>query len=78
MAQFKDFELDSIWDKIIKNEYSTAAFHLKDFTGTIILYPMKIYSDETGDMMSIPSNGGYGRDIYQRKCGSAFWLKICD
>ena len=62
--------LIKIWDSIKNGEYTKIANQLTEEHREIaILYPERVYSDETGDMMGIPVNGGYKRDFYILKPG---------
>jgi hypothetical protein len=60
--------LDEIWDSINSDKYIEIE---KEITNKgmeiVVLYPVRVYSDDSGDMMSIPVNGGCKRDIYMRK-----------
>jgi hypothetical protein len=64
----KEETLNKIWDNIKRGEYTKIANQLTETYGEIaILYPEPVYSNEAGDMMTIPVNGGYKRDTYMRK-----------
>jgi len=61
----KKDELNDIWNNIKSGQYKVAADEFVEKYGkTTVLVPERLFSDETGDMMSIPVDDGYKRDLW--------------
>lgn len=68
-------ELNKIWDDIKNGVYEKAAKPVSDLTGAVVYHPRRVYSDATGDVMSVPHTSG-GATVYQRKSETEEWTSL--
>lgn len=72
---FSQESLDEIWKNIKEGKYIAKAKEVSGYAHVFFIHPERLYSDDTGDAMSVPINNGYERDIYIKRPDGQ-WSKV--